>query len=86
MLSARPGDFSAAACFQRARSFGFSVAVYVLDAASGKGHLSFFEKFDDVDVYFRSGNDAIQDWYAKWLRRLLRLRTGTTVFKHLDPI
>ncbi len=62
------------------------VAVYVLEIESGKSLLSFFEPFDNADAYFRSADDSIQDWYAKWLRRLLRLQTGNTVFKHMEPI
>jgi len=62
------------------------IAVYVLDTESGTGLLSFFEPFDNADAYFQSADDSIQDWYAKWLRRLLRLETGTTVFKHIKPV
>ena len=62
------------------------VAVYVVERGTGKWLLSFFEQFDSADDYFRSTDDSIQDWYAKWLRRLLRLKSGTTVFKHMEPI
>lgn len=62
------------------------VALYVLEIDSGKGILSFFEQFENVDAYFRTIDDPIEAWYAKWLRRLLRLETGTIVFKHMKPI
>ena len=48
-----------------------------------KGDPSYFEHFKDGEAYFGATDDNIQEWYEKWLRRLLRLQKGTTVFKHM---
>jgi len=62
------------------------VAVYVADIDSSQNQLSFFEHFDDAEAYFRGADETIDRWYKRWLRRLLRLRTGTTVFKHMKSV
>ena len=62
------------------------VAVCVLDTESGKALLSLFEQIDNADEYFRAVGDSIQDWYAKWLRRLLGLKKGNTVFKNMESL
>ncbi len=62
------------------------VAVYVVDPDNQKGDLSYFEHFEDAEAYFGAPDDPIQEWYKKWLRRLLRLQKGTTVFKHMEPV
>ena len=62
------------------------VAVYVLDVESGTGLLSFFDQFDNADVYFRSADSTIEEWYTGWLRRLLRQERGNIIFKHKRPI
>ena len=62
------------------------VAVYVLGGGSDKSHLSFFDQFDNADVYFRGADDPIDEWYKRWLGRLLLSTSGATVFKHMAPI
>jgi len=62
------------------------IAVYVLDINSGKGQLSYFERFENAEVYFRTVENSIQEWYALWLRRLLNRREGATVFNHMQPV
>jgi hypothetical protein len=62
------------------------VSVYVVDTKSQKGDLSYFEALEDANAYFRSVDDSIQEWYKMWLRRLLRLHKGATVFKYMKDV
>ena len=38
------------------------VAVYVMDSKNQRSDLSYFEQFEDAEIYFGSADDSIQEW------------------------